>query len=374
MRKDRLYLYTFLAITILFVIIGGVAAKYFVRLSGEQMLSTQLVSSKREAKEIAALLGNQFEAKIPTQKIQENLQNSIQNTNNETSFITVFDWSGKRIGHPDITKVGTKIPQVKSSGSSMNSDVNFDEFYNLIEDSYGIADSDKTEVIFLNPVPNSDWIVAAHANVGKLASQLKEVRNRFYTIFSIMGFVMVLSSVITVRLIGSLYEKKIERKNEALESEVINLAKLNNDLGAYQKRVNQNLSQEKEVSKQSHIKTEEVIKEKEKKRILTYRRNELLPVAINEVAYIYTENTITYVLDINGKQSTTNSSLDELYSGLDNTIFFRANRQFIIAIGAIEKIIRYGNNQLKIVVKPNSDIDIIIGKNKAAEFKQWLNL
>ncbi|WP_350292807.1 LytTR family DNA-binding domain-containing protein [uncultured Croceitalea sp.] len=374
MRKDRLYLYTFLAITILFVIIGGVAAKYFVRLSGEQMLSTQLVSSKREAKEIAALLGNQFEAKIPTQKIQENLQNSIQNTNNETSFITVFDWSGKRIGHPDITKVGSKIPQGNSSASSMNSDVNFDEFYDLIEDSYGIANRDKTEVIFLNPVPNSDWIVAAHANVGKLASQLKEVRNRFYTIFSIMGFVMVLSSVITVRLIGSLYEKKIERKNEALESEVINLAKLNNDLGAYQKRVNQNLSQEKEVSKQSHIKTEEVIKEKEKKRILTYRRNELLPVAINEVAYIYTENTITYVLDINGKQSTTNSSLDELYSGLDNTIFFRANRQFIIAIGAIEKIIRYGNNQLKIVVKPNSDIDIIIGKNKAAEFKQWLNL
>lgn len=374
MRKDRLYLYTFLAIAILFVIIGGVAAKYFVRLSGEQMLNTQLVSSKREAKEIAALLGNQFEAKIPTQKIQENLQNSIQNTNNETSFITVFDWSGKRIGHPDITKVGTKIPQGKSSASTMNSDVNFDEFYDLIEASYGITDGNKTEVIFLNPVPNSDWIVAAHANVGKLASQLKEVRNRFYTIFSIMGFVMVLSSVITVRLIGSLYEKKIERKNEALESEVINLAKLNNDLGAYQKRVNQNISQEKEVTKQSPIKTEEVAKEKEKKRILTYRRNELLPIAINEVAYIYTENTITYVLDINGKQSTTNSSLDELYSGLDNTIFFRANRQFIIAIAAIEKIIRYGNNQLKIVVKPNSDIDIIIGKNKAAEFKQWLNL
>jgi len=68
MRKDRLYLYTFLAITILFVIIGGIASKYFVSLSAEQMLNTQLVSSKREAKEIAFLIGNQFEAKIPIQK------------------------------------------------------------------------------------------------------------------------------------------------------------------------------------------------------------------------------------------------------------------------------------------------------------------
>ena len=357
MRKDRLYLYTFLAISILFVIIGGVASKYFVRLSGEQMLNTQLVSSKREAKEIASLIGNQFDAKIPTSKIQENIQKSIQNTDNETSFITVFNWSGKRIGHPDITKVGTQIPQKNSSVSSMNSEISSNEFYDLIELSYDTPDKDKTEIVFLNPVPNSDWIVAAHANVGKLAFQLKEVRNRFYTIFSIMGFVMVLTSVITVRLIGSLYEKKIESKNEALESEVINLSKLNSDLGEYQKRINLNISQEKESL--SKLTKDEEAKEKGKKRILTYLRNELLSVPINEIAYIYTESTITYVLDINGKRSTTNSSLDELYSGFDKSLFFRANRQFIIGISSI---------------KPNSDIDIIIGKNKAAEFKQWLNL
>ena len=109
-------------------------------------------------------------------------------------------------------------------------------------------------------------------------------------------------------------------------------------------------------------------------RILTYLRNELLSIATEEIAYIYTEHTITYVVDVHGKKSTTNSSLDELYSGLNDSYFYRANRQFIIAISSIQKIIRYGNNQLKIVVNPNSEIDIIIGKNKAAEFKQWLNL
>ena len=157
--------------------------------------------------------------------------------------------------------------------------------------------------------------------------------------------------------------------NQELESEVINLAKLNSDLGKYQKRVVEEKPKESIASEEDNRET----KDTNKKRILTYLRNELLTVSAEDIAYIFTENTITYVVDLNGKRSTTNSSLDELYSGFDSNFFYRANRQFIIAITAIDKIIRYGNNQLKIVVNPNSDLDIIIGKNKAAEFKQWLN-
>ncbi|UOY07466.1 LytTR family transcriptional regulator [Muricauda sp. SCSIO 64092] len=371
MRKDRLYLYTFLAITILFVLIGGVAAKYFVQLSAEQMLDTKLMSSKREAKEVALLVGSLFEAEISKEKIREQVQQSIQNTHNGTSFVSIMDWSGNRVCYPDITLVGTSISKETSEGFTMNSEINPSDFYELITNN---PTSNQKEILSLTPVPNSDWIVAAYANTGKIASRLKNIRNRFYTIFSIMGFVIVLSSVITVRLIGSLYEKQLERKNEALETEVIGLAKLNSDLGEYQKRVSENLSMQRQLDSQQRTKEKTTAKETGKKRILTYLRNELLSIAIEEIAYIYTENTITYVVDFNGKKSTTNSSLDELYSGLDSSFFYRANRQFIIAISAIEKIIRYGNNQLKIVVSPNSEVDIIIGKNKAAEFKQWLNL
>ncbi|MFS4466966.1 LytTR family transcriptional regulator DNA-binding domain-containing protein [Maribacter sp. 2210JD10-5] len=375
MKKDRLYLYTFLAITILFALVGGIASKYFVNLTVEQMLNTQLASSKREAKEVALLLGNEFEEGIAKEKIQRNIQESIQNTNNGTSFISILDWSGERISHPDNTLVGTMIPKEESSNSAMNTEISNDEFYDLIFTKLNNADSDKTDIVFLKPIPNSDWIVAAHANSVRMASQIKSLRNRFYTIFIIMGFVMVLTSVITVRLIGSLYEKRIENKNEALETEVINLAKLNNDLDKYQKWVNDNVTERnKNTEESTDIKEKELTNEKGKKRILTYLRNELLSVATDEIAYIYTENTITYVIDIHGKRSTTNASLDELFSGLDKNFFYRANRQFIIAISSIEKIIRYGNNQLKILINPNSEVDIIIGKNKAAEFKQWLNL
>jgi len=375
MRKDRLYLYTFLAISVLFVIIGGISAKYYVALSAEQTLNTQLVSSKREAKEVASLIGDQFAHGIVKEDIKSNVQKSIQNTNDDNSFISILDWSGKRICHPDITLVDTKVPQEGSSGVVMNKEISAENFYELILN----ATPGQTDVLVLNPVPNSDWIIAAYANTGKISNQIKAVRNRFYTIFGIMGLVMVLTSVFTVRLIGSLYEKKLEIKNEALETEVINLAKLNSDLSDYQKRVNQDIPEQQEnleTEKQAKETNgrEGTVTEKSKIRILTYLRNELLSIATDEIAYIYTEHTITYVVDIHGKKSTTNSSLDELYSGLNDSYFYRANRQFIIAISSIQKIIRYGNNQLKIVVNPSSEIDIIIGKNKAAEFKQWLNL
>ncbi|AZQ58843.1 LytTR family transcriptional regulator [Maribacter sp. MJ134] len=375
MRKDRLYLYTFLAISILFVIIGGISAKYYVALSAEQMLNTQLVSSKREAKEVASLIGDQFSNGIAKQEIKQNTQRSIQNTNDDNSFISILDWSGKIISHPDRTLVDTMLPQEASSGFTMNKEISAENFYELILN----ATPDQTDVLVLNPVPNSDWIIAAYANTGKISNEIKTVRNRFYVIFGIMGFVMVLTSVFTVRLIGSLYEKKLEIKNETLETEIINLAKLNSDLSDYQNRVNQDITQvqesleTEEQAKETNI-IEDAVTEKSKMRILTYLRNELRSIATEEIAYIYTEHTITYVVDFQGKKSTTNSSLDELYSGLNDSYFYRANRQFIIAISAIQKIIRYGNNQLKIVVDPSSEIDIIIGKNKAAEFKQWLNL
>ncbi len=76
---------------------------------------------------------------------------------------------------------------------------------------------------------------------------------------------------------------------------------------------------------------------------------------------------------MDGKLTTSNNSLDELYNHVNHSLFFRANRQFILSINSIDKILRYGNNQLKIEVMPKSDINITVSKNKAAEFRKWLN-
>ena len=119
MRKDKLYFFTFLAITTIFVIIAAIAIQYFIQASANQLLDTQLESSKREAKEIASLVGYQLVSGIPKDSIVQNLQNTIENTNMETGSISMFDWSGIAICNPDIKKVGQQVSPNESSVSKI---------------------------------------------------------------------------------------------------------------------------------------------------------------------------------------------------------------------------------------------------------------
>lgn len=109
-----------------------------------------------------------------------------------------------------------------------------------------------------------------------------------------------------------------------------------------------------------------------KDRILTYFRNELLIVQVTDIAFIYIENSITYVVTLDGRKSTSSHSLDNLITELDEHSFFRVNRQIIIGVSAINKIIKIGQG-LKVVTQPTSENPIFVGKNKSLRFKKWLN-
>ena len=361
MKKDKLYFLTFLSIAAIFLLIASLASKYFIKVSANQLIKVQVESSKREVNEISNLIDFQLEAGIPKNKIIENLQQTIENYNDDSWFISVFNWSGKEIANPDKTKVGSIVNSKQTLLTSLKEKNNSDDLYDLILKNNL---NNSSEIIYISPVKKTDLIVAANVNINSIKAQMKTLKNNFYLIFLIMGVLVIILSFLAVRVIGSAYEKQLELKNSTLASEVINLSKLNLDLVSYKEKV-------VEVS-EDNIQEEYV--EKSKQRILTYIRNELVPIPIKDIAYVYTENTITYVVCFDGKRSTTNASLDDMYSNLNPTLFFRANRQFIISISAIDKIIKYGKSQLKILLQSETSEEIIISKNKAAEFKQWLNM
>ncbi len=371
MRKDKLYFLTFISISVIFLIIASLGVKYFIEVSANQLIAIQLESSKREANEISSLTYQQLAGGIDRQIVIQNIQSTIENTHTETSFICAFDWSGKEVCHPDITRVGQKVNSNQSLLNSLKEENSSDKLYDLLmnqKETNQNIDTDNnpinSEIVYIAPVKDSDLIIAAHINLDEISLQTRKLKTSFYTIFALMGGLIILSSFFAVRIIGSYYEKQLELKNINLESELISLSKLNTDLVAYQQRVVENANDEPVESSTT---------DSGKKRILTYIRNELIPISIDEIAYIHTENTITYVIAFDGKKSTSNVSLDDMFTSLDASLFFRANRQFIISISAIEKIIKYGNSQLKILVK-DSDAEIIISKNKAAEFRQWLSI
>ena len=138
---------------------GYFSTDYLVELSTEQFLKIQIASSKREAKEMATLISLQIENGIEKEVMINNIQRSIENTDMETGFICMFDWSGKEICHPDPEVIGKITVSDESYISGIEDDVNSEDFYSYLKknkEGGGVRDftnkSRSSEVIYLYPV------------------------------------------------------------------------------------------------------------------------------------------------------------------------------------------------------------------------------
>jgi len=117
-----------------------------------------------------------------------------------------------------------------------------------------------------------------------------------------------------------------------------------------------------------------------KKQGTNYRSRFLIPlndgyksVGVEEVDYIYSEFKVTHLVAADRQVYATTQTMDELEEQLDPSNFFRANRQHIICLGIIKDIHNYFNGKLKVVIDKYPDVEILISREKAVSFKQWLD-
>ena len=83
------------------------------------------------------------------------------------------------------------------------------------------------------------------------------------------------------------------------------------------------------------------------------------------------DKSITEVLNYKNKAFTLGYTLDEITKKLDASMFFRANRQFIIARKAIKDVDLWFNNRLSVNLKVNVPAKILISRARSSEFKNW---
>ncbi len=110
-----------------------------------------------------------------------------------------------------------------------------------------------------------------------------------------------------------------------------------------------------------------------RERFLVYHGDSLIPLGCGEIAYFMSEDGATLLVTHEGKKFCVSETLDTLENELDPRLFCRANRQFILSLQSIHKISNYGQQKLKVSIKPDIPEDIIISKLKATQFKKWLN-
>ncbi len=100
--------------------------------------------------------------------------------------------------------------------------------------------------------------------------------------------------------------------------------------------------------------------------------DKLIQVALNEVACFYTTDNSTQMILLDGQKFSYNKSLDSIINTVNPSLFFRANKQFVIAKRHIRDITIWFDNRLFISLMVETPERIYISKNKAALFKQWM--
>ncbi len=107
-------------------------------------------------------------------------------------------------------------------------------------------------------------------------------------------------------------------------------------------------------------------------RFLVKHGQRMLPIDIAEVAYFYSESSISFLKTRGNIRFSLEYTLDELEAMVDPRSFFRANRGFILHIKSVDAVYPHLNGRLKAELKPVSETDVLISREKAQEFKDWL--
>ncbi len=109
-----------------------------------------------------------------------------------------------------------------------------------------------------------------------------------------------------------------------------------------------------------------------KQRFLVKQGQRLIPLDIQEIAYFYTEDKISFIKTFTDQRFVVDHSLDDLEQLLHPAFFFRANRQFIVSPKSLEAIHNHFNGKLKVMIKPAITEELFVSRERAADFKKWL--
>ena len=115
-------------------------------------------------------------------------------------------------------------------------------------------------------------------------------------------------------------------------------------------------------------------KEDYKERFAVMIGSRILSIPVNDIAYFFFANRVTYLVRNDGQKFPYTESLDSLYHLLNPSQFFRANRNYILHHGAIDKIENHAGRNIIVTLKPlPAEGSITISKDRITEFKYWLD-
>ena len=116
-----------------------------------------------------------------------------------------------------------------------------------------------------------------------------------------------------------------------------------------------------------------VPQKKTKSRFMVKVGEKIRTIPIADILLFYSFEKATYLHTTSNRDYIIDYSLDELQILVDEALFFRINRKYIVSIEACSQMYAWSNSRLKLHIEGIDDSHIVVAREKVQEFKQWLD-
>ncbi len=221
-------------------------------------------------------------------------------------------------------------------------------------------------ITILGPYHNVDEVKAflsGHNNYDLIISDIRLGTN---TVFEAFELNMPSSFVIFTTAYDEYAMNAIKSNGIDYLLKPINIKDLHNSLDKVNRLLHNNVQpiELSTVAKEMHI---------WRSRFLVTKGDELVPLKVDEISCIYSGERQVLAYTCNGDTYAMNESLSDLEPTLNPELFFRINRQYIANINYLKKISLFFSSKLYVKIEGCNDDNIIISKDRASKFKQWLS-
>jgi len=111
-----------------------------------------------------------------------------------------------------------------------------------------------------------------------------------------------------------------------------------------------------------------------KTRLLVKKGLENISLLLEDIVLFFTENKIVYVIDKTGRKYLVDKNLSDMEADLDNKIFFRVNRQYIINLHYIRSFKAYERVKLQVeLTVTDLNYFIVVSQETAPLFRKWIS-
>lgn len=111
---------------------------------------------------------------------------------------------------------------------------------------------------------------------------------------------------------------------------------------------------------------------KKPKRILVKSGTQMKLIELDQMSYFFSRDKITYAVPHGQRKVAIDQSLDQIENWSDPSQYFRISRQYIISLKSISEMSVNTQSRIKLKLDPDIEDEILVSKDKAAEFRKWL--